>query len=244
MEKWLEALRVGKQIAKDTTVVVVNDNRIEMAKKERKKTHFVKKDKKLGLEENKSSDTSDGKNVEKDYEVIDKPNTNGHLHTKAMSLVDGSDSMFTQQHVFNKDEILESISTILYKTQILGNDSPVTNSLVAIEAVASSIYKDLNGLILKDGDSKVSEEDQQKTLNNAVGSIGDMRIQIEKLVHTFEDIREKLYPIAEKIALIELQKNPYRIPGDPYRKVQLERKTVSFTVIKNTFCQFIPTIDA
>jgi hypothetical protein len=135
--------------------------------------------------------------------------------------------MFTQQHVFNKDEILEGISTILYKTQILANDSPVTNSLIAIEANTASIYKDLNEIIITDPENKVTEENQQKILNNVVGNVGDMRLQIEQLIHTFEDIREKLYPIAEKIALIELQKNPYRIPGDPYQKMQLDRKTVS-----------------
>jgi hypothetical protein len=226
-EQWLKALKVGQETAKSTSEVVVNDNMVGIAKRGRKNTQMPKKPSKMIKEENDDSEDIDDER----FDIVEKGNENGQNLAKSANWVDNTESMFNQQHVFNKDEILEGISTILYKTQILANDSPVTNSLIAIEANTASIYKDLNEVIITDPENKVTEEYQQKIINNVVGNVGDMRLQIEKLIHTFEDIREQLYPIAEKIALIELQKNPYRIPGDPYQKMQLDHKTVSILLL-------------
>jgi hypothetical protein len=47
------------------------------------------------------------------------------------------------------------------------------------------------------------------------------------LTNIHETQRGKLYPIGEKVALIELEKNPYKIPGCGYKRIEIPNRKKS-----------------
>jgi hypothetical protein len=145
----------------------------------------------------------------------------------------GSPDPLATDMVINKDQMIEKLAEIFYQTQMLSNDSPLTKDLVGVENSASKIYSDLNIMSNKlksKEETKGEDEDISESLDETIQDVSILRSNIEKLVNTFEDIRGKLYPIAEKVALIELEKNPFQIPGDPYRRVKLNKDQVIYQI--------------
>lgn len=148
-----------------------------------------------------------------------------------------SSPMLNQEMVINKDQILENLSSIIYETQILSNDSPITKDLIEIESQASKINNQLEFIRVNNESAEVKTEESNKIIQEIAVDVSSMRLKIESLINSFEGIRAKLYPVAEKIALIELEKNPYRIPGDPYRRIQVKKK-VSSLQKRSDLCLF------
>lgn len=74
-------------------------------------------------------------------------------------------------------------------------------------------------------DQNKSEEGKtpKDAVSKAISNTLTLRDNVQHIIQSFESIREKLYPVAEKIALIELEKDPYRIPGDPYKRREVKK---------------------
>lgn len=224
--EWLQAMEANQFIAKHNNEVVIN-NPVLMKKESVKDRAYsvLPTAKKLQADEetkgfagHESDDASDDggfsssaspdiagtnqENKEKQYEgeLNDYPPVNGVIH---------------------KDEILESLAKIFYDTQMLSNDSPVTKELVGIENNASKIHDDLKGVLeLLNGNENTDQLNAKASkdiIMEAIVDVQSLRLCLENLINNFEGIREKMYPVAEKIALIELEKNPFRIPGEPYK---------------------------
>lgn len=56
-------------------------------------------------------------------------------------------------------------------------------------------------------------------LTDVMNELGALRLNCDDLTNIHESQREMLYPIGEKVAMIELEKSPYKIPGMPYRRI-------------------------
>ena len=146
------------------------------------------------------------------------------------------DNYMASEQIFDKNEILEDLSTIFYKTQMLNNNSEMIKDFVGANKSISNILKNLEQLNL---DQPEEEPERVKNLATVINNVTDLKGKMEIIINNYETIRGMLYPVAEKIALIELQKNPYRIPGDPYKKVQLNKKSV-MTQLKFLIYDFHP----
>ena len=92
---------------------------------------------------------------------------------------------------------------------MLSNESPITKSLLGMQEATSKIQEELKQAL--QGSQDLSNTDSNKNsnenlLSNTMKDMSSLKQWLEKLINNFEDIRGKLYPVAEKIALIELEK--------------------------------------
>lgn len=96
-----------------------------------------------------------------------------------------------------------------------------------MDTIITQLTKNISDFKVDAKEGNLSESDGKRIIDSMNANVSDVRDKMEMLVNDYENIRGKLFPVAEKIALIELAKNPYRIPGDPYIKVQINKTDVS-----------------
>ena len=176
---------------------------------------------------NISNDTKLKEGVLDDKRVI---SSNGNFKREESKTISESNELTQIHSVINKDEVLESLAKIFYETQMLSNDSPITKELVAIENAASKIHQDLKACLISmetsNVESRIDSRSPQEVLTEAMGDVCNLRFCLEKLINTFEGIREKLYPPVEKVTLIELEKNHYQLPGAEFKRIILPESKV------------------
>ena len=220
--EWLDVLKVNQDLAIKNNVVVIGSGIGSSVREDLSKTSP-----KNNIYSNSKEELKQGKDVNK---YLDDKRLNNlgaswpPSNTKFGSSLIESDSPdnLSLNEVINKDDVLESLAKIFYETQMLSNDSPITKELVGVESAASKIHEDLKALFnILDTDKTIKGEDNapnsQVKVTEAINDVLNLRNCLEKLINNFESIREKLYPAAEKVALIQLEKDPYQIPGGPYK---------------------------
>lgn len=226
--EWLQAMKDGQAIAKHENQVVIGNNGL---KDNMARAHSVRPedDNKLSkkIEEVKEHPSASPSDIS-DYDVISP----FKKQKSSKSDMTGEDPLnfLTENGVIRKDEVLETLSTIFYETKMLTNESPITQGLLGLEEYASKIQQKLEEASPTSPDiSKTSpkKDNSQVLISDALGEVHKLRQCLQGLVNNFEDIRERLYPVAEKVALIELEKNPYKIPGEKYKRAEIEKPKVS-----------------
>ena len=231
---WLRALEAAQFEARNENEVVINKSAHPSAGKARALT-VTPNSKKIKIAEEVKGDQSEEEKTDNDE--LDVADMDGDSPNNGSSKSMTSPGILKENQVISKDDILESMSKIFYETQMLSNNSPVTSELVAIENSASSIQKDLKDVLdlLNQSESEAGEAAKASVgkITAAIQDASNLRLSIEKLVNSFEGIRASLYPVAEKIALIELEKNPYRIPGGPYKRIRIQEIKVACSLLSH-----------
>jgi len=223
---WLKAFEEGKNSKTvDNEIVILNKSSVGAT---RTRGNSLSPNDKMQLGKNEESK---GENYEEDkdnneFEVVSNAEYADAPSMNSASMVAPSPGPLSKDQVINKDILLEKLAEIFHQTKMLSNDSPVTNELVTIQNSINSVNvkleKTMEGI---QGDTE--KKDTIVELETAKNEVTNMLKNVENLINSFEEMRGKVYPIAEKIALIQLEKNPYRIPGEPYKKVKLDRLKVS-----------------
>ena len=191
----------------------------------RKQTTRIIDSHKINIENNGKEENKEYISEDEKYDHIEYPPKN--IHQAKLSLNSENYDSFIQEQILNKDDILQSMSEIFYQTQMLSNNSPIIKELVSMDTIITQLTKNISDFKVDAKEGNLSESDGKRIIDSMNANVSDVRDKMEMLVNDYENIRGKLFPVAEKIALIELAKNPYRIPGDPYIKVQINKTDVS-----------------
>ena len=220
--------------------LINNRNLLKENNKERAYSLLVQN--KSNLKENTLVTGLQSDDSQSNEEVFNRASTNSpNINAKMTEKRPKSESPDILQinAVINKDEVLESLAKIFYETQMLSNDSPITKELVGIENAASKIHQDLKACLIsldpRNEDTKIDTRSPQEILTEAMGDVWNLRFCLEKLINTFEGIREKLYPPVEKVALIELEKNHYQIPGAAFKRIILQDSQVKLILYNSSY---------
>lgn len=136
-------------------------------------------------------------------------NSEEEADIKAESSPQNNYDLFMKEQILSKDDILERMSEVFHQTQMLNNDSPIIKGLGKMGAIISNINENLKDLDSSSNQENIGVSDGKRIIENMNQNMLNLQKKMEILANDYEDIRGKLFPIAEKIALIELIKNPY-----------------------------------
>lgn len=212
------ALKKGKEIARKSNIVL-DKSGITNPPIMKKNTVAVRD--KNGLEILVNGAESNGNAIEEDKHERSSNGSPEGVKGRLSLLKD--EDVVLQKEVLDKDEILEQLSTIFYQTQVLSNNSKLSKEIASMDAN----FKRIKDLCATSDKQAEDPSKSSQTVDEISKEVSDLRSKWKFVIDSYEKVRESLYPVAEKIALIELQKNPYRIPGDPYKKIQVVTTDVS-----------------
>lgn len=202
---------------RENTVVIKGSEKLQDDSKKQRKLTKITKPNKLDVKEESKNKHDDSDHSDDDEFSSGKKSSPNRRKSMDVHLIETG--------VIKKNEILENLSKIFYETQMISNDSPMTKELMNVENCANNLQEKLHTALshLMERDSDKVSQDK---IREAINELANIRICLENLTNIHEVQREKLYPVGEKIALIELEKNPYQIPGCPYKRIQVKNKPI------------------